>query len=216
MAQETAYQKVNIVDADGNLVSFSGDGGGGGSNASADKQDEQTALLTTIDSNVTTISSALADVAIATKQDEQTGILSLIQDDTSSLTELSEIKNIAIYINSDTANIASQTGIISEKLDDVLTALDNPATETTLLQVRDRLPVSAQLTPAYNSVSNSGTVSAGKTAIAVFNFGANAGTLNGVSFPSGARVGWEATGNNTLAAVTYDATGTTFLISTLG
>ncbi|HYX14765.1 MAG TPA: hypothetical protein VE944_10430, partial [Nostoc sp.] len=89
---ETAYRKVNVVDADGNLISFGGGGSGGGGDASATNQETE-------------------------------------------ITRLGEIRDA----------------------------------------ISDRLP-SAELTPSFISVTNSGTIASGRQSISFVNFGNNAGT----------------------------------------
>lgn len=65
------------------------------------------------------------------------------------------------------------------------------------------------------SVTNvSGTFGDGAYSASVANVGATAGTVGGVAFPAGTTLNFDAgVLNNTLSAITYDATGTTFLIT---
>lgn len=72
-----------------------------------------------------------------------------------------------------------------------------------------------QRTPAFVSTSSSGTVTAGKQSIAIANIGSSAGAVLGVSLPAGASISWAANNSDTLDAVAYNATGTTFLITTV-
>lgn len=64
-----------------------------------------------------------------------------------------------------------------------------------------------------STVTTSGTVSAGAWAVSVANTGDAAGTIAGGSIPAGTEITWRCPVGSTLAAIAYDATGTTFLIS---
>lgn len=78
---------------------------------------------------------------------------------------------------------------------------------TLLLQPQER-------TVKVMSVTNSGTFGDGAYSASVANVGAAAGTVGGVAFPAGTTLNFDAgVLNNTLSAITYDATGTTFLIT---
>jgi hypothetical protein len=92
----------------------------------------------------------------------------------------------------------------AEAIADALKALGVPVT----------LP-SAQLTPNFSNTSTSGTVAVGKSAVSFYNSGAAAGILLGASLPAGASVNFTAPAGQTLSSITYDATGTTFLIGSL-
>jgi hypothetical protein len=88
------------------------------------------------------------------------------------------------------------------------------ATEETLVEVRDRLPLGTARTPNFTSTTGSGTVTAGAQSVAVANIGGAAGTLKSQSFPANAVVSWSVINPlDTLGAIAYDATGTTFLIT---
>lgn len=73
---------------------------------------------------------------------------------------------------------------------------------------------SVQETPAISTVAAAGSVTAGKRSVTIFNQGGAAGTVMGASVAAGLAVTFSAHGNNTLAAIAYDATGTSFLITT--
>lgn len=68
-------------------------------------------------------------------------------------------------------------------------------------------------TPSFASSTTSGTVAAGATSISIANSGNAAGIVDGASLPVGASIEWTANWINTLGSVSYDATGTSFLIS---
>ena len=89
------------------------------------------------------------------------------------------------------------------------------ATEATLVEVRDRsLPTGTTKTPGITSVSSSGTIAAGAQSVAIANIGTVAGTVKTQSFPANASVSWSVINPlDSLGAIAYDATGTTFLIT---
>ena len=68
-------------------------------------------------------------------------------------------------------------------------------------------------TPSFTSVTSSGTVAAGATSISIANNGDAAGIVDGASLPAGTSIEWTANWINVLGSVSYDATGTSFLIS---
>lgn len=72
-----------------------------------------------------------------------------------------------------------------------------------------------QRTPTLISTSTSGTVTTGKISVAIANVGVSDGTVLGVTLPANTSVSYEVLKGETLAAVSYDATGTTFLIAIL-
>ena len=67
----------------------------------------------------------------------------------------------------------------------------------------------------YINTSTEGTIAAGANSVSIANIGNAAGTVEGVSFPSGATISWSANGKDTLDAIAYNASGTTYLISTV-
>ena len=67
---------------------------------------------------------------------------------------------------------------------------------------------------SITSTSTSGTIAAGKTAVAISNIGEAAGTIAGASIPKGTSIKYGNGINEISASVAYDATGTTFLIIT--
>lgn len=72
---------------------------------------------------------------------------------------------------------------------------------------------SGQEAPLFQSTSGSGATSAGYVSITIANAGTSAGTVNSNSLPAGTSVTWRASPGKTLAAINYNATGTTFLIA---
>jgi hypothetical protein len=71
----------------------------------------------------------------------------------------------------------------------------------------------ASVTPTFISTSASGTIAAGRISVSFCNFGNVAGTLLGASFPAGAFTTFSAPVGQTLLAIAYDATSTTYLIT---
>lgn len=69
--------------------------------------------------------------------------------------------------------------------------------------------------PAFSIDTGSGTIAAGKKSFTVYNQGDADGVLDGSSLPAGASVSFAASEGNTLGSMTYDATGTTFLITSI-
>lgn len=71
----------------------------------------------------------------------------------------------------------------------------------------------ASRTHNYVNTSTTGSVASGSIRGSVMNVGASAGTWNGSSLPAGASVPWGEVGmRDTYGAISYDATGTTFII----
>lgn len=76
---------------------------------------------------------------------------------------------------------------------------------------------SHRTTETIQSVTGSGTIPGGLWSYSVYNAGAAVGTLGGVTIPIGVTVTFEAYHDYTirrLSGMTYDATGTTFIITT--
>ena len=69
-------------------------------------------------------------------------------------------------------------------------------------------------TPGYSRVSNNVGLAAGFFSVAISNVGAATGTVLGADLPAGDTVKFCAKTGNTLAAIAYDATATTFAIVT--
>lgn len=71
-----------------------------------------------------------------------------------------------------------------------------------------------QRTTGLIRVTNSGSIAVGALAISVANIGVADGLLKGVSIPAGTTINWSVNFiGDTLPATSYDATGTTFLIT---
>ena len=67
-------------------------------------------------------------------------------------------------------------------------------------------------TPVILSDTGAGGISV-TYGFSIANVGGAAGTVNGITLPAGATVNFAPDKNNSLSGVTYDATGTTFLIT---
>jgi hypothetical protein len=72
--------------------------------------------------------------------------------------------------------------------------------------------VPQQRTPVIISDTGSGGISI-TYGFSIANVGGAAGLVNGVTLPAGATVNFAPDNNNYLNGITYDATGTTFLIT---
>lgn len=72
--------------------------------------------------------------------------------------------------------------------------------------------VAAARTPVILSDIGSGGISV-TYGFSIANVGAASGTVNGVTLPAGASVNFAPDKNNYLNGISYDATGTTFLIT---
>lgn len=70
-----------------------------------------------------------------------------------------------------------------------------------------------QRTPGFLNATTTGTVTAGAKSVNIKNVGSAVGTVLTVNLPVGETLSFTTTGNDTLGAIAYDATGTTFLIS---
>lgn len=88
------------------------------------------------------------------------------------------------------------------------------ATETTLASVDTKL-TSAIRTPNIRTIINAaGSTPAGVYSFSIANVGSAAGTVNGEPLPAGVTINFDGGAlNNTLYNISYDATGTTFVIT---
>jgi hypothetical protein len=90
----------------------------------------------------------------------------------------------------------------------------NAATETTLAAVLALMQPAVRI-PAVLSVTNSGSTPYAYS-VSIANVGSAAGLVDGKSIPAGTTLNFDGgTFNNLVQSVTYNATGTTFLISYL-
>lgn len=74
-------------------------------------------------------------------------------------------------------------------------------------------PVSVQRTPDFDIKNAAGNVAAGAKSVSFLNNGAANGTLKGKAFPVGTSVTFTAPLNDTLGAIAYDASGTSYIIT---
>lgn len=70
-----------------------------------------------------------------------------------------------------------------------------------------------QRTPGFLNATTTGTITAGAKSVNIKNVGSAVGTVLTVNLPVGETLSFATTGNDTLGAIAYNATGTTFLIS---
>lgn len=90
---------------------------------------------------------------------------------------------------------------------------DNPCCAE-LIKLLDTYLAPQKRTVKVISTSTSGNTTTGIYSLSIANVGAAAGTVGGQSLPAGVTLNFDAgVLNNTLGALAYDATGTTFLIS---
>lgn len=68
-------------------------------------------------------------------------------------------------------------------------------------------------TPRIASNTGSGTVPNGTYSFSIANVGTAAGTVGGVSVPAGVTINYDPGLNNVIDGISFDATGTTFLIT---
>lgn len=87
----------------------------------------------------------------------------------------------------------------------------NPALANALALISDNL-VSTPVSPGVTRVSDSGTLPAGFNRISIANVGTAAGQVLGIVLDAGEGVRWGDM-SAVLPAITYDATGTEFLIT---
>lgn len=126
-----------------------------------------------------------------------------IQDGGNSIT----VDGIVAATQSGTWNINNITGTVSLPT--------GAATEVTLAAVNTKL---TPATRTHNTiVATTGPTAIGSVPISlrgsVMNVGSAPGIWNGISLPAGVSIPWDAVGNrDTYGAISYDATGTTFII----
>jgi len=70
-----------------------------------------------------------------------------------------------------------------------------------------------QRTPGFLSRTTTGTVTAGAKSVVIKNVGGAVGTVLTVNLPAGESLNFTTAGNDTIGAIAYNATGTTFLIT---
>jgi len=71
----------------------------------------------------------------------------------------------------------------------------------------------AARTPAYSRVTDAATIAAGAKSVTIKNVGGADGTVLTVALPVGESITFSVDGADTLAAIAYVATGTTFAIA---
>lgn len=84
-----------------------------------------------------------------------------------------------------------------------------------LSSIDSKLPAAAQLTPTVTVTSTSGTVAAGSRVVGFAVTGSAAATVAGTSVPAGIAFDFTAPLGSTLGAITYNATGTSLVITRL-
>lgn len=71
----------------------------------------------------------------------------------------------------------------------------------------------SQRTPGFLNTTTTGTITAGAKFVNIKNVGSAVGTVLTANLPVGETLSFATNGNDTLGAIAYNATGTTFLIS---
>ena len=110
------------------------------------------------------------------------------------------VAQLLVYLINSMQNISIDTGDITVNTQDI---------ENLLQGIGGSVE-----TPGYSRVSDSSSLATGFFSIAVANVGGADGTLLGTTLPAGDTVRLCAKTGNTLGAVAYNATGTTFAIVT--
>ena len=218
------------------IVSGSTGGGGGGTVGGATEAtlNEVKTILDNLTNKTETQPVSLASIPLATGAATEATITSILTklntlagktetqpvslDGVSSEATLVLIKNLITNLAAKTEN---QPVSISS-----LPLATNAATESTLstigtliaeLTTPNDIQITRQLirtyTPTFLRTSTSGTISSGKESISINNVGIANGTVLGVTLKPDEGVSFEAPQNCILSSVSYDATGTEFLIN---
>jgi hypothetical protein len=101
----------------------------------------------------------------------------------------------------------------------IVTNTTGLATETTLSNIdinlsQINLNTSAvSRTPVYFRTTTSGTIAAVTYSFSIANVGTAAGTVDGYSLPAGVTINYDPGLNNTIQGLSFDATGTIFIIT---
>jgi len=96
------------------------------------------------------------------------------------------------------------------------TGLSQPLTDTQLRATPIAITKTPTArTPTLTSTTTSGTIASGCVSVSVANIGNNNGTLLGQTIAPGVSIDFVAPWADTIGAITYNATGTTFLIQEL-
>jgi hypothetical protein len=115
--------------------------------------------------------------------------------------------------------ITNTTGISLEATQQsILSGIANILTQATAIESNTENTVlalaSQSRTPNYFTTTAAGSTPAGVYSFSVANIGSAVGDLDGEHLPAGVTVSFDAGSlNNTLASMTYDATGTVFVIT---
>lgn len=70
-------------------------------------------------------------------------------------------------------------------------------------------------TPSLTIATSTGTIAAGATSVSIANTGGSSGTVLGTSLGAGVTLDWTAPSGGTIGEISYNATGSTFLIQEL-
>jgi hypothetical protein len=179
--------------------------------------------LAQIVSNTTSISlEATQQLVLAALGDIITNSASIITNTTGislEATQQSILAGITDILTQVTTTATNTTSIATEAtLQTVATTVDDISTLATAIESNTGDTVlalaSQSRTPNYFTTTTSGSTTAGVYSFSVANIGNAVGDLDGGHLPAGVTVSFDAGAlNNTLASMTYDATGTVFVIT---
>lgn len=179
--------------------------------------------LAQIVSNTTSISlEATQQLVLAALGDLITNSASIIANTTGislEATQQSILSGIADILTQVTTIATNTTSIATEAtLQTVATTVGDILTQATSIESNTGDTVlalaSQSRTPNYFTTTTAGSTPAGVYSFSVANIGSAVGDLDGEHLPAGVTVSFDAGSlNNTLASMTYDATGTVFVIT---
>jgi hypothetical protein len=123
-----------------------------------------------------------------------------------------ELSVLRLLKRVETAVIALQAALLAS-LSSILSVLNTIATNTSNINSNVNL---VSRTPGIITTSTSGTVASGTRSVTFYNRGSATGTVLGEDIEPEEVFTWNAgSTRDTLGAISYDATGTTFVITTI-
>jgi hypothetical protein len=130
---------------------------------------------------------------------------------------LTALENITVQNGAGAAAVNIQDGGNSITVD--ATSLPLPtgaATEVTLAAVNTKLTAATRTPGIRTYVNVTGAVASGLYSFSIANVGSAAGSVDGETLPAGVTINFDAGAlNNTLGGLSFDATGTTFVVTTI-
>ena len=126
-------------------------------------------------------------------------------------TAVAAITAILTAIEIDTTAIAVSTAAIDASID---VNLSTVATELTLAAVNTKLTAAVRTPAIKRYVNIPGTTQVGAYSFSIANVGTADGTVDGVIIPAGLTISYDGGAlNNTLLDISFDATGTIFIVT---